>query len=257
MNRRLLQLSPLLITSAVCYTYIQRKNLETNPRKILFVYCNNEDSTVKQKWDHNWDKREQNTELELKNTTRTLILIRHGKYEHAEDDDKRVLTELGRIQAKEVGARLKDMNLPINKIIHSDMTRAIETASIIANELHRNIPIEMSSMLREGSPYRPEPGTRIRKEKNYYRDGARIEAAYRKYFYRADKDKDTVEVIVGHSNVFRYFVCRALQLHPDAWLRISLGNCSITIVTIRGDGRVYLEGLGMTGHLPVGNVTYR
>ena len=33
--------------------------------------------------------------------------------------------------------------------------------------------------------------------------------------------------------VYRYFVCRALQFPPEAWLRISLKHASITWITIR------------------------
>ena len=44
----------------------------------------------------------------------------------------------------------------------------------------------------------------------FFQDGARIEAAFRKYFYRAppEQENDSYEIIVGHSNVIRYFVCR-------------------------------------------------
>jgi len=44
----------------------------------------------------------------------------------------------------------------------------------------------------------------------FYQDGARIEAAFRKYFYRADRsqEKDSYEILVCHANVIRYFVCR-------------------------------------------------
>jgi hypothetical protein len=44
----------------------------------------------------------------------------------------------------------------------------------------------------------------------FFRDGARIEAAFRKYFHRAEPTQveDSREVIVCHANVIRYFVCR-------------------------------------------------
>jgi len=44
----------------------------------------------------------------------------------------------------------------------------------------------------------------------FFQDGARIEAAFRKYFYRADtsQEKDSYEILVCHANVIRYFVCR-------------------------------------------------
>lgn len=64
----------------------------------------------------------------------------------------------------------------------------------------------------------------------FFQDGARIEAAYRKYFHRADvrQENDSYTLIVCHANVIRYFVCRALQMPGEAWLRLSLNHASIT-----------------------------
>jgi len=44
-----------------------------------------------------------------------------------------------------------------------------------------------------------------------FQDGARIEAAFRKFVHRADVDQaeDSYEIIVCHANVIRYFVCRS------------------------------------------------
>ena len=44
----------------------------------------------------------------------------------------------------------------------------------------------------------------------FFQDGARIESAFRKYFYRAapEQTEDSYEIIVCHANVIRYFVCR-------------------------------------------------
>ncbi len=121
----------------------------------------------------------------------------------------------------------------------------------------------------------------------FHEDGARIEAAFRRFFHRADPEQshDTTEVIVCHGNVIRYFVCRyvgtkwilthslhnryktihnfnklyisrALQLPPEAWLRISLAHCSITRLTIRPNGLVSLQSLGDSGHLPPNEITF-
>lgn len=86
----------------------------------------------------------------------------------------------------------------------------------------------------------------------FFEDGARIEAAFRKYFHRAEPDQkqDTYTLVVCHANVIRYFVCRALQFPPEAWLRISLGHASITWISVMDDGRVTLRTLGETGHMP-------
>lgn len=48
----------------------------------------------------------------------------------------------------------------------------------------------------------------------FFSEGARIEAAFRRYIHRASpKQKtDSYEVIVCHANVIRYFVCRCVIL---------------------------------------------
>ncbi|KAI6651610.1 Serine/threonine-protein phosphatase PGAM5, mitochondrial-like [Oopsacas minuta] len=264
----------------------------------ISVLCSNgigtgEDSTIVDTsfytkyitWDDNWDRREpvsgkerdskesgppdssgadafdkKNERVEKPTATRNLILIRHGQYDlSGSEDAHKTLTELGKLQAKQTGLRLKEMGVIFEKIIYSTMTRATETAKIISLS-SPDIPIQSCEMLREGAPYRPDPTLRHWKPTNrqFFQDGARTEAAFRKYFYRAspDQKENTTEVLVCHANVIRYFVCRALQLPPEAWLRMSVGNCSLTFITIRPNGRVSLRGMGDTGHLPHDNVTF-
>lgn len=52
----------------------------------------------------------------------------------------------------------------------------------------------------------------------YHEDGARIEAAFRRYIHRADpkQKEDSYEIIVCHANVIRYFVCRCVGLPRQA-----------------------------------------
>ena len=45
-------------------------------------------------------------------------------------------------------------------------------------------------------------------------------------------------------------VYRVLQFPPEGWLRMSIGHCGITWVTIRPNGRVSVRSMGDTGHLP-------
>ena len=86
------------------------------------------------------------------------------------------------------------------------MTRASETANLITESLPK-VPVKPADdILREGAPIPPEPQSRSWKPEHYYhQDGARIEAAFRKYFHRADpsQDKDSYEIIVCHANVIR------------------------------------------------------
>ncbi|CAG5135356.1 unnamed protein product [Candidula unifasciata] len=230
------------------------------------------------KWDSNWDRRDPrslvppsksgegdsdfNKQLKAQTPTasRHILLIRHGQYfDNATVDKERFLTSLGRAQAELTGQRLKELDLPYTILISSTMTRAIETAEII----HKYLPdIEhvTDDSLREGAPIPPEPplGSWRPEQKQFFQDGARIESAFRKYFYRADpgQKEDSYEIIVCHANVIRYFICRALQFPPEAWLRFSLANCSITHIVVRPSGRVSVSGAGDHGHIPGSKISF-
>ena len=141
------------------------------------------------------------------------------------------------------------------------MARARETASIIYKQLPPGLPVLECDLLREGMPFGPEPPLVGDWKSAYklYEDGAgsRIESAFRKHFHRAEPSQvnDSYEVFVCHANVIRYFVCRALQLPPEAWLRMSLYHASVTEFTIRPSGNVSVRAVGDAGHLPLAMLT--
>ncbi|KAG7366417.1 histidine phosphatase superfamily protein [Nitzschia inconspicua] len=58
------------------------------------------------------------------------------------------------------------------------------------------------------------------------------------------------EIIVGHANIMRYFICRALQIPPEAWLRLSLYHCSISYLVVASNGNVTARMIGDIGHIP-------
>jgi len=213
------------------------------------------------KWNFDWDKRSK----EQSKSTRTIILIRHGQYNlDGQVDDDRYLTELGKEQAALTGKRLKELKLDkkISRFVMSTMTRALETGNIIYQELDNpNIPIEKTDLIREGAPIEPDPplDTWNPDPKDFFIEGARIETGFREFMHRADPDQeeDSVEVLVCHGNVIRYFVCRALQLSPNAWLRMSLRHGSMTVLTLRPNGRVSLKSLGDTGHMPPDKLSFQ
>ncbi|KAI4504686.1 hypothetical protein M0802_000236 [Mischocyttarus mexicanus] len=208
------------------------------------------------KWDTNWDKRDPkslvkpvkiiseidenkyNEEFAAKRSKhiRHLVLIRHGQYNTAgKGDSEKVLTEL----------------------VRSTLTRAQETSKIIEMSLP-NVPTQDDSLLAEGAPIPPEPPIgNWMSLRHFYQDGPRIEAAFRKYFHRADpqQQQDTVTILVCHANVIRYFVCRALQFPPEAWMRMSLNHGSITWLMIYPNGRVTMVCFGDTGHMPPKTIT--
>ncbi|QQP36593.1 Phosphoglycerate mutase family member 5, partial [Caligus rogercresseyi] len=85
---------------------------------------------------------------------------------------------------------------------------------------------------------------------DFHIDGSRIEAAFRKYFHQL-----SIDILVCHGNVIRYFLCRALQFPPNAWLRMNLDNGSITIFTIHPNGDVVLNTYSNSGHFPMDKKT--
>jgi serine/threonine-protein phosphatase PGAM5 len=58
-------------------------------------------------------------------------------------------------------------------------------------------------------------------------------------------------IVVCHMNVIRYFVCRALQMPPEFWLRFRGDNCGITEIVVHPSGRCSLSHFADTGHLPI------
>ncbi|CAG9806203.1 unnamed protein product [Chironomus riparius] len=236
------------------------------------------------KWDSNWDHRDpsaliksslpENPTLEQQNkynddlekfqakAVRHIILIRHGQYNtHALTDKGRILTELGREQAKISGLRLNELKIPITNFVMSTMTRAQETGIIILDQLvDKKFKIENCSLIEEGAPIPPEPKVGHWKPQNwqFFVDGSRIEAGFRKHFHRANPEQkeDSYTVLVCHANVIRYYVCRALQVTPEAWLRMSLHHASITWLSIYPvNGRVMLKLFGDCGHMPKKNLS--
>ncbi|XP_039751861.1 serine/threonine-protein phosphatase Pgam5, mitochondrial-like isoform X2 [Pararge aegeria] len=232
------------------------------------------------KWNKNWDHREPaslvkpksgkpedenryNEQLEKAKSkaVRHLILIRHGQYHlDGATDKQRILTDLGRQQAEFTGQRLASLDIKWDLIVRSTMSRAQETANIIAQHLPKEIEVKDCQLIEEGAPVPPEPPVgHWRPEPKFFQDSARIEAAFRRYFYRAppEQKQDSYTLLVCHANVIRFFVCKALQFPPEGWLRISLNHGSITWVSILPSGNVVLRSLSETGHMEPKYITSR
>lgn len=225
-------------------------------------------------WDSDWDGR-QHYKSDGAKTIRHIILVRHGQYEMDPVDDKlRVLTPLGRRQAELTGQRLallercglgphtsysssRNSTDGIDchndcyakpccvKSIHvSDMTRAKETAAIIASHLSTATaklqppdPLLNERIPAHVIPSRPDV---VVNEIEIQKNQEICEKAFHKYMYRSwstgpesslqtistppkttkslagvveqqQQEKHEFEIFVCHANVIRYFVCRALQ----------------------------------------------
>jgi len=208
-------------------------------------------------WDYNWDlKAPQGTGSTTQGTAeRILFLVRHGKYDFTTGK----LNELGEQQAAMTGQRLRSMNLTYQVIVHSTLERAVQTAQIIHKHIS-TVPLRADEMLVEGGPIPPNPTVSYWKlpERDYFIDGPRMEAAFRKYFHRLDNgdNRNSYQILVGHGNIFRFFALRALQLSKDAWMRVFIPHASITQINIRSDGTVAMSLFGEAGYMPPDKVTY-
>lgn len=182
---------------------------------------------------------------------RTLILVRHGAYD--EDDTRdpdvgRALTDEGREQARFVAERLASFPVRVDAVHASTMTRARQTAEIIGATLA--LPPRPSRLIRECTPPTEREDIMAR-EKPADLAACRdtLELAWARHFVPSP-ERDSVEVLVCHGNVIRYLTGKALGLDPLRWLRMSLGNCSITTIRVRPDGRCQVLEVGDVGHLP-------
>lgn len=251
-------------------------------------------------WDPNWDGKQPESTgdsnedrrraryVRKEGVTRHIILVRHGQYDETEkEDEKRLLTKLGREQAELTGRRLREMMTGASKefgpckikvVRVSNLARAKETADIIASHLPGVEYAGPDPDLNEGRPCHTIPGGKSSESTIQKTDDGhhRIEAAFEKVFYRAPspliKDetseemkeeasdtstcKHEFEIVVCHANVIRYFLCRSLQIPPEAWLRLCTFNCSLTYLTIRPTGTVSCRMLGDIGHIPYGKSTF-
>ncbi|MNS79085.1 phosphoglycerate mutase [compost metagenome] len=182
---------------------------------------------------------------------RTIVLVRHGQYHPAKENELERLTTLGRKQASLVAKRLKENK--IDRIVHSTMPRAAETAAIIKQQLGFGRNFETCDQLRECTPGFPK---HLRK-KHGYTDvkklntaKAQMEKAFKKYF--KTPRKDSLEVLVCHGNVIRYLVCRALGIDTLKWRELDILQCGISVIEVNSKGslRMILRSHNDVGHIP-------
>jgi len=227
-----------------------------NSTKDVDAKSTSTDTDTSQKWNYNWDMKQwANKEEAVGVGTRTIILVRHGKYDY----DTGKLTDQGRQQVNLTGYRLKELGMQYRVITHSPMIRAQETAEIIHTHLP-HLPTYQDAILEEGGPIQPEPTISYWSlpQRDYFVNGPRMESAFRKYFFRADKSQteQTFEIIVGHGNLFRYFILRAMQFPASGWMRTFIAHASISMLHLNPDGTVSMTRFGDSGHFPPDLVTY-
>ncbi|QQS18776.1 histidine phosphatase family protein [Candidatus Saccharibacteria bacterium] len=170
-----------------------------------------------------------------------VLYIRHGQSQAnlagilAGGSNDSNLTDLGRQQARQAGRALK--NNSINKIITSPLSRALETAQIIAAEIGYDVQrIELDPRLKEyelgvGQGQSLEGMTA---EKIVSFPGAEKPAEFAKRvksaLYSAWEDSGTV-VIVAHGGVSRLIDCLRIGKDPK-WFYDMPNHGNATVVEL-------------------------
>jgi len=207
-------------------------------------------------WTKNWDGRHENKPP--KDVTRTIFFIRHGQYhDQKEEREEKLLTDLGKEQAHLAGKRLQAMGFNYSKVLISTMPRAKETGEIILQYLG-DPEVVYSELIEEGNPGSRIPSSKPWSEEKYGESARRIERGFHEFVHRCDADvtEPQIDVMVCHANVIRSYVCRALQIPTECWLRFGGYNAGITGIKISRGGGCSLIFLGDIGFIPPEKVTF-
>ncbi len=214
-----------------------------------------------------------------------IFIVRHGQTDptfHPDDGLGGRLTDLGRAQAARTGQWLAGH--PVRAIHHSALRRAAETAQIISQQCPDPLPLHSSDLLREVIPYIPPdfidwylanalaltqnavdvpprfipwidawPHQTSMEELSRGFDQAR--RAYDHYFCPSP-GPGSVDVLVCHGNILRYFVVCALQAPLETWINTDIYNCGISEVVIEENGTALLLAHNGASHLPADMLTF-
>jgi len=183
---------------------------------------------------------------------RILVLARHGHYEADANADPKLgpgLSPLGIAQVQLLGARLAGLPVPFDQMLVSPLTRAQETARVIAADLPRVNRVDVPELAECMPPTRgleAVAGIPIDEQKVC---AARLDKLFAEHF-RPASGHERRELLVCHGNVIRYLITKALGVDTKAWLALSVGHTSLTTIRVEADGSFGVIAAGDVGHLP-------
>lgn len=188
---------------------------------------------------------------------RTVYFIRHGEYEHGNDDvDEGCLVALGRQQARLIAERLDAQPVEFTSIQASTLCRARETAELIA-PYFPDLEITLHDDIRECTPNTRRQDIMSEMEPGEAADcEANLLSAWQRIMTPVTGDQDEHDIVVCHGNIIRWYVCQVLKVDPIAWLEMSIANGSVTVMQVRADGSMKLISFADSGHIPWGMTTY-
>lgn len=190
---------------------------------------------------------------------RDIYLVRHGEYDHDDPrpaDVGKALVAIGVAQSRLLGERLRAWPARFTAFRASPLTRARQTAELLAEDLS-GLTLEIDPDLAECTP--PTRRTEVLGDEtpeSLAACRAQLERLFATWF-RPSPEQERHDLLVAHGNVTRYLVTRALGVDPTAWLEMSIGNASLTVIRVEPDGRFKVLAVGDVGHLPPSLVTGR
>ncbi|MCU7722635.1 histidine phosphatase family protein [Actinoplanes sp. KI2] len=179
-----------------------------------------------------------------------LYLVRHG-----EQEADGWLSPLGREQADRLGRRLR--TVPVSTIHHSPLTRAAQTAEIVAGHLPR-VPRHDCDFVADRTPV-PSPDHRDAYPDRWLRwlddvpaaerdeDATALRAAVAHFGVVGDDDRN--ELLITHNFVIGWFVRHVLDAPHWRWIGLDLDNCAISTVQWETGRPPALISFNDTGHL--------
>ena len=186
-----------------------------------------------------------------------VYLIRHGIYDRdtttTDDVTGNGLNTLGHLQAKRIGERLAKLPVKPSSLVSSTLRRARETADDMNQAM--KMTVVRDSLLSECTPT-TERADIMKNEKpeDVAAADAQMQAAWAKYLV-ATPEADRHDVLVCHGNVIRWMVAHTLGADAN-YLRMDIGNGSLTILAVRPDGFPRVVMFSDVSHLSVAEQTW-
>ena len=210
--------------------------------------------------------------------SRFLYLVRHGEATAGQGG----LSEAGEEQARRTGERLK--NLPVDRIHHSPLPRAAQTARLIAGWLP-GVPVAESAIVGDYIPADLDPAvlppycarlvsSYTTTERN---EGAALARAAIEQFARPPGEEpsgeeppgertpgaevrpggpgtgpadDVHELIVTHNFLIGWFIAHALHAPDWRWIGLNQQNCALTVILYQPGLPPALVSFNDAAHLP-------
>lgn len=183
---------------------------------------------------------------------RTVVLVRHGSYVPDPKIDEKIgphLSPLGAAQANLVGARLAGMPGRFDGMYVSPVQRARDTAAIIGANFPGRHFEAVDDLAECTPPTRRTEVTRGESPAALAACKAQFDRLFARFFKPAAGSPQR-DLLVCHGNVIRNMVTRAMGVDDLAWLEMSVGNASLTVIRVEPDGRMKVIAVGDVGHLP-------